>query len=67
MTAPLRSVAKFVRVTCDCHDGQGVHIIDLYAVEWNDKKLGFYTCNTCKRPLICRGEDGQIYYVGERI
>jgi len=58
-----RSLAKFVRINCDC----GTHYVDLYATSWNKSSLGFYTCNECKRPLICRGDDGEFYYVGGRV
>jgi hypothetical protein len=62
-----RPIAKFVRINCDCLDGEGVHLIDLYNSTWNDPSMGFYTCNTCNRPLVCRGDDGQIYVVGARL
>lgn len=53
-----RSVAKFAVVDCGC----GAHMIDLYDVVWDS--CGIYTCNSCLRPLICRGDDGEFYYVG---
>jgi len=58
-----RIVAKFIRIECGC----GVHIVDLFGAAWNDRKVGIYECNTCNRPLVCRGDDGEFYYVGGRI
>lgn len=58
-----RLVGKFVYVKCICGD----HLIDLYDEKWNDKKLGFYHCNSCNAPIICRGDDGHFYNIGSRI
>lgn len=59
-----RSVAKFVHIDCAC----GTHLIDLYDPTWdNDKNVGLRTCRTCDRPLLIRGDDGEFYFVGERV
>ena len=58
-----RRVARFIYAKCKC----GKHLIDLDDLIWNDPNTGFYTCYDCKRPLICRGDDGNFYYVGEQI
>ena len=62
-----RPVAKLVRMTCDCFDGEGVHFVDLFDPTWNDPKTGVYRCNECLRPLVVRGDDGRFYYVGEAV
>jgi predicted SprT family Zn-dependent metalloprotease len=58
-----KTIGKYIWLDCDC----GSHIVDLYGVEWNDQKTGFYSCNSCDQPLVCRGEDGKFYIVGEQI
>lgn len=59
--------AKFVRVNCECHGGDGYHFVDLFDPKWNDRKLGFYTCDSCNSPLVVRGDDGRFYFVGDEI
>jgi len=57
-------VAKFVRVECEC----GEHLLNLLDPEWETSdKYGAYTCVDCRKPLVCRGEDGNFYFVGKRI
>lgn len=58
-----KPVGNFIWTNCEC----GQHLIDLYGEEWNDKKLGFYKCTKCEKPLVCRGDDGHFYIVGERM
>lgn len=67
MTERVRKIAKYVRMTCDCDGGEGVHIIDLFAEIWTDTNTGVYTCTSCDRPLVCRDDQGRFYYVGQRV
>jgi len=54
---------KGVFVSCEC----GQHYVDFLDPCWNDRSLGFYSCNTCKRPLVVRGDDGDFYEVGDKL
>lgn len=58
-----RIVGQYAYVQCPC----GSHMVDLFDPIWNDRKLGFYTCNSCEKPLICKGDDGFHYYVGNKV
>lgn len=58
-----KPVGKYAWIDCEC----GSHLVDLFGIEWNDKKTGAYKCNTCERPLVIRGDDGHFYLVGDRI
>jgi predicted SprT family Zn-dependent metalloprotease len=59
----MKLISKYIYVSCPC----GEHLIDLMAEDWNDTKTGFYNCNKCGQPLICRGDDGHFYRIGERV
>lgn len=58
-----RIIGNYAYVNCPC----GSHLVDLFDTVWNDRNMGFYTCNACERPLVCKGDDGHYYFVGERI
>ena len=56
-------LVKGAFVSCDC----GQHYVDFLDPRWNDRNLGFYSCNTCRRPLVVRGGDDTFYAVGEKL
>lgn len=58
----MRTVAKYLRVECEC----GTHLVNLYDPEWNRDRCDIYSCHSCNRPLVCRGEDKRFYFVGRR-
>jgi hypothetical protein len=57
----MNAVGKFAFVNCKCC----LHIVDMFAVEW--KLHNIYHCNCCDRPLVVKGDDGNMYYVGGEI
>lgn len=56
-------IASFVKVDCEC----GAHIVNLKDKEWEGNGVTFYHCNDCNRPLVCRGPNGKMYYIGGEV
>lgn len=48
---------------CPC----GTHLVDLAASFWDIPDTSFFSCQDCNQPLICKGDDGKFYRIGEKV